>query len=97
MVQFCEEHAIPYDLCGKIIVATGESEIPGLKELLRRGQANGVSGLRELNADQIREIEPYASGIHGLHVPSTGITDFKRVSAKYAELIVQGGASLATR
>jgi L-2-hydroxyglutarate oxidase LhgO len=96
LIQFCEEHAIPHDICGKIIVATEEREIPGLNELLRRGRANGVSGLRELNAEQIREIEPYASGLRGIHVPTTGITDFKMVSRKYAELIKQGGGEVLT-
>lgn len=96
MIQFCEEHAIPHEICGKIIVATEESELPGLNELLRRGRANGVSGLRELDAGQIREIEPHASGIRGIHVPATGITDFKMVSAKYAELIKQGGGEVLT-
>ncbi len=96
MVQFCEQHAVPFDICGKIIVATEESEIPGLNELLRRGRANGVSGLRELNAQQIREIEPNASGLRGIHVPTTGITDFKIVSGKYAELIRQGGGEILT-
>lgn len=96
LVQFCEEQGIPYDICGKIIVATEESEIPGLNELLRRGRANGVSALRELNAEQIREIEPHASGLRGLLVPTTGITDFKMVSGKYAELIRQGGGEVLT-
>ena len=96
MIQFCEEHAIPHEICGKIIVATEEREIPGLHELLRRGRANGVSGLRELDAEQIREIEPYASGIRGIHVPTTGITDFKMVSSKYAELIQQAGSEVLT-
>jgi L-2-hydroxyglutarate oxidase len=96
LLQFCQEHAIPHDICGKIIVATEEREISGLDELLRRGRANGVSGLRELNAEQIREIEPYTRGLRGIHVPSTGITDFKMVSRKYAELIQQGGGEVRT-
>lgn len=96
MVQFCEEHSIPHEICGKIIVATEEGEIPCLQELLRRGRANGVSGLRELSPEEIREIEPHASGIRGIHVPTTGITDFKMVSAKYAELIEQGGGQVLT-
>jgi L-2-hydroxyglutarate oxidase LhgO len=96
MVQFCEEHAIPHEICGKIIVATEEGEIPGLHELLCRGRANGVPGLRELNAEQIREIEPHASGICGIHVPTTGITDFKMFSAKYVELIKQSGGEVLT-
>lgn len=94
LTRFCEEQAIPHEICGKIVVATDESEIPGLHELLRRGRANGVAGLRELNAEQIREIEPHASGLRGIHVPTTGITDFKLVSAKYAEIIKQGGGEV---
>lgn len=96
MVQFCEEHGIPYEICGKVIIATEQREIPGLAELFRRGQANGVSGLRELTPDQIREIEPHASGVKGLHVPTTGITDFKMVAAKFAELITQSGGAVMT-
>jgi L-2-hydroxyglutarate oxidase len=96
MVQFCQQYEIPYDLCGKIVVATEEREIPGLNELLRRGRANGVADLRELNAEQIRELEPYASGIRGIHVPMTGITDFKMVAQRYASLIRVGGGEVLT-
>jgi L-2-hydroxyglutarate oxidase len=96
MVKFCQDHGIPHEICGKIIVATDEREIPGLNELKRRGEANGVAGLRELNPEQIREIEPNASGIKGLHVPTTGITDFKMVSEKYAELIRRGEGEVLT-
>ena len=96
MAQFCAEHGIPHDICGKIIVATEEREIPLLNELLRRGRANGVLGLRELDAEQIREIEPYASGIRGIYVPTTGITDFKMVAAKYAELIEKDDGEVLT-
>lgn len=87
MVRFCEEHGIPFEICGKIIVATDESEVPGLKELQRRGEANGVARLRELSREEIREIEPNAKGVRGLHVPTTGITDFKMVAAKYRQLL----------
>lgn len=96
MARFCEEHSIPHEICGKVIIATHEREIPGLDELLRRGRANGATGLRELNAEQIREIEPYASGIRGIHVPSTGITDFKMVARKYADLIKLSGSEIFT-
>jgi (S)-2-hydroxyglutarate dehydrogenase len=96
MIRFCQDHAIPHDVCGKTIVATEEREIPGLNELLRRGRANGVSNLRELDPQQIREIEPYAVGLRGIHVPTTAITDFKMVSEKYAELIKQGGGEVLT-
>ncbi|HWE86028.1 MAG TPA: L-2-hydroxyglutarate oxidase [Terracidiphilus sp.] len=96
MVDFCRAHDIAYEICGKVIVATEEREIPGLKELLRRGQANGVAGLRELDARQIREIEPYASGLRGIHVSTTGITDYKAVSLKYAEMIRENGGEVLT-
>src|SRR5438874_2149057 len=96
MVRFCGEYGIPHEVCGKIVVATEEPQIPALNELLRRGQANGLSGLRELDTAQIREIEPYSAGIRGIHIPSTGITDFKRVAQKYAELIRQAGGEILT-
>jgi L-2-hydroxyglutarate oxidase LhgO len=94
MVRFCRRHGIPCEVCGKIVVATEEREIPSLNELLRRGRANGLSGLRELDANQIREIEPHASGVRAIHVPSTGITDFKLVAARYAELLTQDGGEV---
>jgi L-2-hydroxyglutarate oxidase len=96
MIRFCQDHAIPHEVCGKIIVATEEREIPGLNELLRRGRENGVASLRELDPQQIREIEPHAIGLRGIHVPTTAITDFKMVSEKYAELIKQGGGEVLT-
>src|ERR1700679_3074825 len=65
MVQFCRDHSIPHEICGKVIVATTTEEIPALEELLRRGRANGVANLRELSAEQIREIEPNATGVRG--------------------------------
>jgi L-2-hydroxyglutarate oxidase LhgO len=94
MVAFCREHGLPHQVCGKIIVATNERELPALAELLRRGRANGVSGLREIDAGEIRAIEPCAAGIRGLHVPGAGITDFKQVAAKYAGLIRESGGDI---
>lgn len=96
MLRFCQEQGVPHEICGKVIVATEESEIPALQELLRRGRANGVAGMRGLNSAQIREIEPNASGIRGIHVPETGITDFKMVARRYAELIGQNGGDVLT-
>jgi L-2-hydroxyglutarate oxidase LhgO len=96
MVRFCQEHGIPHEICGKVIVATNEQELPQLEEILRRGRANGVANLRELTAEQIREIEPHAAGIRGVHVPGTGITDFRMVAQKYAELIRRGGGEVLT-
>src|SRR6202050_270665 len=75
MVEFCREHGVPHKICGKVIVATDESELPRLEELARRGEANGLTGLRMVGADELRELEPHASGLRALVVPSTGITD----------------------
>src|SRR6201994_2494523 len=94
LVHFCQEHGVPYDICGKIIVATAEEEIPRLEELFRRGQGNGLKGLRTLRGDEIREIEPHSAGIQGIHVPSTGIVDYAKVSEKYAELITSLGSAI---
>ncbi|WP_274521202.1 L-2-hydroxyglutarate oxidase [Rhodococcus rhodochrous] len=80
MYEFCDEHAIPYERCGKLIVALQERELPGLADLEARGRANGVPGLRRVDADEIREIEPEARGLSALHSPNTGIVDYGAVS-----------------
>jgi len=93
LVRFCQEHKVPYEICSKVIVATREDETSRLEELFARGQRNGLQGLRLLSGEQIREIEPHAAGIRGIHVPGTGIVDYAKVSEKYAEIItVRGGA-----
>jgi L-2-hydroxyglutarate oxidase len=96
MVRFCQENSVPYEICGKVVVATDETEIPALEELFRRGEFNGVPNLRMLTREQIREIEPHASGIRGIHVPGTGITDFTVVCQRYAEHIVAAGGEIRT-
>jgi L-2-hydroxyglutarate oxidase len=97
MVEFCRVHGIPHQVCGKVIVATHSEEVPRLEELRRRGEANGLTGLRSIGPEQLREIEPYASGLRALVVPSTGITDYAAVCGKYAELIrAQGGTILTS-
>jgi L-2-hydroxyglutarate oxidase len=85
LVAFCEARGIAHELCGKVIVATAPGELPRLDELERRGRSNGVPGLRRLDADGIRELEPHATGIAGLHSPATGIADFGAVARAYAE------------
>jgi L-2-hydroxyglutarate oxidase LhgO len=94
MVQFCREHGIPHLVCGKVIVATHEEEFPRLEELRKRGEANGLSGVRSIGREELRHIEPHASGLRGLVVPSTGITDYAAVCEKYAELISARGGSI---
>lgn len=96
IVEFCREHSLPCQVCGKLIVATTEEEIPALQALFERGQANGLSGLRLLDASQLREVEPHCGGLRGLHVPATGITDYAAVSEKYAELVAAQGGSVQT-
>lgn len=96
MVEFCREHDIAHRVCGKVIVATEENELVRLQELLRRGEANGLTGLRMIGADELREIEPHANGLRALVVPSTGITDYARVCEKYAELILASGGTILT-
>jgi L-2-hydroxyglutarate oxidase len=96
MVQFCREHGIPQQVCGKVIVATEEEELSRLEELRRRGEANGLTGLRLIGTSELREIEPHASGLRALVVPSTGITDYAAVCTKYAELILSQGGTILT-
>jgi L-2-hydroxyglutarate oxidase LhgO len=97
MIDFCRAHGIPYQVCGKVIVATRKDEFAGLEELRRRGEANGLTGIRSIDPEHLREIEPHASGLRALLVPSTGITDYGVVCAKYAELIqAQGGVLLTS-
>ena len=96
MVDFCREHGIPHQVCGKVIVATQEEEIPRLEQLRQRGDANGLSGLRVIGPEELREIEPHAAGRKALLVPSTGVTDYALVCAKYAELIRTNGEVLTS-
>ena len=96
MVEFCRDHGIPHNVCGKVIVATREEELPRLEELRQRGEANGLRGLRVIGPEELREIEPDASGVRALVVPSTGITDFALVCQKYAQLIQANGGRILT-
>lgn len=92
MVEFCGQHNIPYDLCGKTVVATEEEELPRLHELLERGTANGLQGLELLGPEQIREYEPHAAGLAGIRVPEEGIVDYPAVTqAMAAEIRALGG------
>jgi len=96
MVEFCRRHHIPYEMCGKLIVATRPSELPALETLYQRGVANGVEGLSRIGPEQIREIEPHAAGIQALHVRATGIVDYALVAATMATWLQQRGASIRT-
>jgi L-2-hydroxyglutarate oxidase len=91
LIAFCDSNDIQYDLCGKIIVATEKEELVILSNILERGIANGLVGLKKINTQEIKEIEPHCAGIEGLWVPQTGIIDYVAVSEKYAELFVTLG------
>ncbi len=97
LLAFCEEHGIPYERCGKVVVATAPEELPRLEELFRRGTANGVEGLTMIGPDRLRELEPHATGIKALHVPTTGIIDFSRVAHTYAQLVQERGGVIRLR
>jgi L-2-hydroxyglutarate oxidase len=92
MTAFCREHAVPHEICGKLVVAADESEVPRLNALHERGQANGLLGLKMLNRDQMREIEPHVGGVAALH-----IVDYPRVCAALVEEIKKAGGQVVTR
>jgi (S)-2-hydroxyglutarate dehydrogenase len=96
MIEFCREHNIPHNVCGKVIVATEADELPRLEELRRRGEANGLTRLRLIGPEELREIEPCGRGLQALHVPATGVTDYAAVCEKYAELISAAGGTVLT-
>jgi len=92
-VAFCREHDLPHDVCGKLVVATESEELPRMAELVRRGAANGVE-VTELDRAGMRVYEPHVRGIAALHVPSTGICDYRAVAEKLGELIVKEGGEV---
>ena len=99
MAEFCQAQGIRYEICGKLIVATDDAEVPRLTTLHERGLANGVAGVRMIGPEEIREIEPHARGVVALHVPSAGIVDYAAVAEAFASVIRQRGGQIhpATR
>ena len=96
MIEFCREHSVPHKVCGKVVVATGPHELPRLEELRQRGEANGLTGLRLIGPEELREIEPHAAGLQALLVPSTGVTDYAAVCQKYSQLISTASGTVLT-
>ncbi len=94
MVEFCEQHDLRYELCGKVVVATNDGEMARLEELHRRGRANGVPGLIQISGGQIMQYEPHATGISGLWSPGTGIVDYKGVARAYARIVEERGGEV---
>jgi L-2-hydroxyglutarate oxidase len=94
LIDFCDKEGIPYDLCGKIVVATRPEEVPILHSLYERGMENGLVKNRKISGGEMREIEPHVKGLEGIWVPYTGIIDYKVVSEKYAERIQELGGEI---
>jgi L-2-hydroxyglutarate oxidase len=93
---FCNEHGVAFERCGKVVVATQEDEVPRLEELERRGRANGLTGVRRISIDELREREPHVAGVAALLVAETGIIDYAKVVQAYAAEIVRRGGEIRT-
>jgi L-2-hydroxyglutarate oxidase len=86
LVAFAKEYGIPHDICGKVVVATHESELANLDKVFKIGLENKIEGIRKITAEEVKEIEPFVESIGGIHVPVTGIIDFRAATAKMVEL-----------
>lgn len=91
LITFAKEHKIPYEICGKIVVATRKKELANLEQIFRNGLENKIEGIERIGPDEIRESEPYCRGIAGIRVPGTGIIDFTEVARKLGELVEAKG------
>jgi (S)-2-hydroxyglutarate dehydrogenase len=93
LVKFCRAYGIPHDICGKVVVATEQKQLPQLEALYRRATDNGVA-VKKLCSEELRTVEPHCAGVAALHVPSTGIVNYRHVAEKFAELIQKGNGEL---
>ena len=93
MEQFCESQGIPYEVCGKVIVAVDQSELPALERLYERGQQNGVQ-CEIIGPERLAELEPHAAGVRAIHVPETGIVNYRRVCERLVEIIRERGGEV---
>jgi L-2-hydroxyglutarate oxidase len=89
LVDFCKEHDVTYEICGKVIVATEEHQLDRLDDLFETGKINEIEGIEKVDSKELKEIEPYATGVKAIHVPCTGIVDFVGVCEKLLELVQQ--------
>ncbi|WP_373398399.1 L-2-hydroxyglutarate oxidase [Algoriphagus halophilus] len=94
LIQFCEEEKIPYEITGKVVVATKDEQIPLLNNLLERGLQNGLTGTRSITIDELKEYEPHCTGVAAIHVPQTGIVDYFNVAIAYGRKILQAGGEI---
>ncbi len=96
MIGFCQEHGIPHEVCGKLVVAASIDEVPRLDDLFARGQQNGLSGLRRLGLAEMREIEPHVGGVAAIHVPEEGIVDYLAVCETLVRCLAAVGTKVVT-
>lgn len=94
LLDFCRTNEIPFDPCGKIVVATEQQELPLLENLFTRGQQNGLTNLKKLTAEELKEYEPHVAGLAGIFVPQTGIVDYTVVASKYGEVFQKNGGTI---
>lgn len=94
--RFCDDRGIPYEMCGKVVVAANEAQTPALRELMRRGAANGAEGLEMIGSERLRELEPHAAGVGAVYSPNTGIVDFTAVTRAYVSELRDAGGELHT-
>lgn len=94
LYDFCKKENIPFERCGKIVVATKEEQLPYLKSLEERAKQNGLKDVKVIGPDEIREFEPHVSGVKGLHVPETGIVNYSDVTNKFAEVFKRNGGEI---
>jgi L-2-hydroxyglutarate oxidase len=96
MTEYCRQHDLPHEICGKLVVAVEEAELPRLEAMLERGRANGLQGLRRLGPEEAREIEPHVGCRAAIQVPEEGIVSFRAVCDQLARDVVAGGAEIRT-
>ncbi|WP_289029794.1 L-2-hydroxyglutarate oxidase, partial [uncultured Algoriphagus sp.] len=94
LIDFCKEEKIPFEITGKVVVATREEQKPLLDTLLERGLANGLTGTRKITLEELKEYEPHCAGVAALHVPQTGIVDYYQVALAYGRKILQKGGEI---
>lgn len=94
MLDFCRKEGVDFDLCGKVVVATDDHEVPYLETLFARGEQNGLTNLQWLSPEEIKEHEPYVTGVKGIYVPQTGIIDYKEVCKKLESKLTELGVSI---
>src|SRR3984957_55325 len=97
MIAFCQEHGIAHEVCGKLVVAAKDDEVPRLNDLFERGTQNGLSGLRKLGISEMREIEPHVGGVAAIHVPEEGIADYPAVCRTMVRCLAAAGGKVITQ